>query len=143
MLFDEKELRSSFEENSEGLAPEEFLKEKCKALLNLWLNTGNDAFKQVGPYWEVLNPLLAKYAPDEYERYSNLVGGLDYVDKDVLSAYNYNDEILNFMAALAYMGMRQASMQSQNDVHLIELRGNEIPYIPNQRIDPDYYNGRG
>lgn len=142
MLYDQKFLEDKFKEISEGKSPEGFLKEKCPELVNSFLQAGKDFYRQTGPYWEVLRPILQKYSPEEYKRMENLAGDLDVVDSIVMGNYNYGSDELNFIAALQYMEMRFETMAEPNQPHLIELNGEEKAYIPNYSLDNEFYNGR-
>ena len=63
MKYNPKDLQKTYEENSDGLTPEEFLKDRTKMyLLNLLEIDENGIFyKQTGPYWETLYGVLKKY----------------------------------------------------------------------------------
>lgn len=144
MKFSEEDLRNTFEENSDGLSEEEFLKDRTKLYLQNLLQTDNGMklFRQAGPYWETFCPILKKYAPAELAVYERFAGPFDYFNEKVKAEYDHKNDLLNFLAALAYQEMRYNTMQNPNEVHLIEVDGEEIPYMPNQNIDVDQYFGR-
>jgi hypothetical protein len=146
MKYNPQDLKATYEENSDGLTPEEFLKDRTMLFLQNLLETdnGKKLYRQTGPYWETLYPVFKKYAPQELlAEYERRAGPFDYFNEAVKAEYDYKDDLLNFMAALKYQETRFDTMQSPEDVHLIELDGEEYAYIPNQNIDQDQYFGRG
>ena len=145
MKYSEEYLQKNFEENNEGLAADAFMKDRTKLyLLNLLeVNQGRNYYKQTGPYWENLYLVLKKYAPQQLAEYERQAGPFDYFNEEVRAEYDYKDDLLNFMAALAYQQERFDSLQQPDEVHYIELGGNEeFIYTPNQNIDQDQYLGR-
>ena len=145
MKFSEEDLQQTYEENSDGLTPEEFLEDRTKLFLQNLLETdnGKKLYRQTGPYWETLHTVFKKYAPELLAEYERQAGPFDYFNEAVKAEYEYKDDLLDFMAALAYQGMRYDTMQRPEDVHLIELAGDDdYAYIPNQNIDQDQYLGR-
>lgn len=146
MKYNPQDLKATYEENADGLTPEEFLKDRTKLyLLNLLETDENGTFyKQTGPYWETFYEVLKKYAPFQLDAYERRAGKFTYFDERVRAEYDYKDDLLNFMAALAYQGMRYDTMQNPDEVHLIELgEEDDYAYMPNQSIDQDQYFGRG
>lgn len=145
MKFSAEDLQETYEENSDGLTPEEFLKDRTKLYLQNLLETdnGKKLYRQTGPYWENLYPVLQKYTPELLAEYERQTGPFDYFNEEVKAEYDHKDDLLNFMAALAYQGMRYDTMQRPEDVHLIELGEiDDYAYIPNQNIDQAQYLGR-
>ncbi|MDQ7818658.1 MAG: hypothetical protein RDU14_16655 [Melioribacteraceae bacterium] len=145
MKFSAEDLQQTFEENSDGLTPEEFLKDRVKLSLQTLVETdnGRKLYRQAGPYWENVYPVFKKYAPELLAEYERQAGPFDYFNEAVKAEYDYKDDLLNFMAATAYQEMRYDTMQRPEDVHIIELDGNDdFAYIPNQNIDQAQYLGR-
>ncbi len=143
-MYPKKLLQNNFENAAEGKSPEEFLREKTEMLLKLWIenDTGSGLYKNTGPFWETLYEILRKYQPELLSDYSRIVGDFSYFNDEIKSEYDYGRDELNFMAALQYMNDWMNSYHSSNEVHLVELNGEEIPYMPNQNIDTDQYFGR-
>lgn len=145
MKYDPEDLQETFEENNNGLTPEEFLKDRVKLYLQNLLETdnGRKLYRQTGPYWENLYPVFKKYAPELLAEYERQAGPFNYFNEAVKAEYDYKDDLLNFMAASAYQEMRYDTMQRPDEVHFIEL-GDEDNYVymPNQNIDQDQYLGR-
>lgn len=144
MKYDVKDLEQTFEENSDGLKPEKFLRQRIKLYLQNLLQTdnGRKLYRQTGPYWENLYPVFKKYSPELLAEYERLAGPFDYFNEQVKAEYDYKDDLLNFLAALAYQEMRYDTMQDASAIHFIEVGGNEIAYMPNQNIDQNQYLGR-
>jgi hypothetical protein len=145
MKYDVEYLQKNFEENNDGLTPIAFLKDRTKLyLLNLLeVDQGRNFYKQTGPYWENLYLVLKKYAPEQLAEYERQAGPFDYFNEEVRTEYDFKDDLLNFMAALAYQQERFDSRQIPDEVHYIELGDNEeFVYVPNQSIDQDQYSGR-
>lgn len=144
MIFDEEFLMDNYRQNSDGLSPEEFLEDRVPMLLGVWIDTdnGKKIFRQVGPYWETLHEILRKFAPDEFEEYERIAGPFTYFNEEVKKQYDYRNNLLNFMAALAYQEKRYQSLSDAGDVHILIVDGEDVPYMPNQNIDPNYYHGR-
>jgi hypothetical protein len=146
MKYDPKDLQATYEENSDVLAPEEFLKDRTKLYLQNLLETdnGKKLYRQTGPYWENFYPVLQKYAPELLAEYERQAGPFDYFNEEVKVEYDYKYDLLNFMAALAYQGMRYDTMQGPDEVHLIELGDeDDYAYMPNRNIDQDQHFGKG
>jgi hypothetical protein len=145
MKYNPKDLQETYEANSDGLTPEEFLKDRTKLFLQNLLETdnGRKLYRQTGPYWENLYPVFKKYAPELLAEYERQAGPFDYFNEAVKVEYDYKNDLLNFMAALAYQGMRYDTMQNPEDVHILEIDGDDYAYIPNQNIDQDQHFGRG
>ena len=118
------------------------MEKKVKQLLSLWLTLPENAFKQTGPYWEALIRILEKYAPMEYSKYESFAGPFEHENRDVLLTYDLGSDEKNFDAALEYMSARQNSITPPDDVHIIEIDGDDYAYVPNMRIDQDEYFGR-
>lgn len=144
MIFEKEYLLKNYRENSDGLNPEDFLEERVPMLLDTWIEVerGKKVFRQVGPYWEVLYTILKQYAPDEFKEYERLAGPFDFFNEEVKKQYDYQDNLLNFMAALAYQEKRYQSFSDAADLHIIELNGKDYTYLPNQNIDQNQYFGR-
>jgi len=145
MKFSEEQLRETFEENNDGLKPEQFLKDRTKLWLQNLLETdnGKKIYRQTGPYWENLYPIFEKYTPELLAEYERQAGPFDYFNEAVKAEYDYKEDLLNFLAALAYMEMRYDNLQRPDDVHFIELGENDnYVYMPNQNIDQNQYLGR-
>ncbi len=118
------------------------MEKKCKELLKLWLTLPENTFKYSGPYWEALKQVLKKYAPEEFGKYEAFAGPFEYENGDVLKAYDLGDDESNFEAAMEYIGIRQNSMLQPDSAHIIEVDGEDMAYIPNERMDQDEYFGR-
>jgi hypothetical protein len=144
LKYDTEDLKETYEENSDGLTPEEFLRDRTKMyLLNLMeVDQGRKFYKQTGPYWETLYPVLKKYAPLQLAVYERQAGPFDYWNEAVKTEYDYKDDLLNFMAALAYQEVRFDAMYTPEDVHILEIDGDDYAYIPNQNIDQAQFFGR-
>lgn len=120
------------------------IQEKIKNLLKLWIATdnGQNLYKYTGGFWEVLYPLMQKYAPEELQEYESIVGPFEYFDPSVKKAVQSGIEDTDFRNAITYMNSRLTCTTSQ-DVHLIDLGEDSIvPYLPNQNIDKQHYWGR-
>ncbi|MBN1639524.1 MAG: hypothetical protein JW866_11180, partial [Ignavibacteriales bacterium] len=100
-------------------------------------------FKFTGMFWEVLCPLLKKYAPEKFKELERRQGPFGYFDENVREEIDYKNDILNFMAALRYMNERIDMMYTPDDIHYIEIDGDDYPYMPNQWLDKDFILGRG
>ncbi len=144
MLFDKEYLRKQFEENSEGLSEGKFIEKKASQLLNIWIehDKGEEFYKNTGPYFEVFYEILKKYVPEKLLEYEKLIKPIDFFSEEVKREYNYNSDILNFMASLSYLSEREMNISSPQDVHYIELGGIEVPYMPNSNIDKNQFLGR-
>lgn len=126
--------------------PKKTLQERCKALLDIWNanEDGTGRYKYTGGYWEVLYPLLDKYAPGELARYEELLSEqFDYFNERVKAAIDTGNEEENFRNAVNYMNSRMQSMYTAGSIHQIDLGDDEIlGYLPNQNIDQSEYWGR-
>jgi hypothetical protein len=144
MIFDKKEIKKKFISESKGLTPEDFLKDRCKRILDFWIKNDRsyNLYKQSGPYWENLNVILKKYSPELYKEYERIVGPFSFTNTKVKKEYDYGEDTLNLVAALIYMEIRNESLQDPDKVHYIEIDGDDIPYIPNQYLDIDLFLGR-
>ena len=144
MKYDPEDLRETYEENSDGLSPDEFLADRTKLYLQNLLQTdnGQKLFRQTGPYWETLYFILQKYAPAELVVYERFAGPFNSFDETVKAEYDHKDDLLNFMAALAYQEMRFDTLQNPDEVHILEVDNDDYAYIPNQNIDQERYFGR-
>ncbi len=126
--------------------PKKTLQERCKTLLGIWNanEDGSGQYKFTGGYWEVLYPLLKKYAPEELKRYQNLLSEeFNYFDERVKAKVDTGDEEQNFRNAVNYMNNRIRNMYAAGSEHQIDLGDDEIiAYLPNQNIDQNDYWGR-
>lgn len=122
------------------------LEERCNILLHVWMlkEKGRGEYKFCGGYWEVLYPLLQKYAPEKLKEYERMLPDtFDYFDPRVKAALDAGDEESNFRNAVNYMNDRISSLYTTSSVHQIELGDDEIlAYVPNQNIDQNQYWGR-
>lgn len=112
--------------------------EKCKQLLRLWISheNGEGHYKLTGAYWEVLLPILEKYAPDELEVYSQYVGeDFDLQNLQVKQTVDKGIEDTNYRNAIKYLNHRMDSYATPQDPHYVDLGDdNIVAYIPNQAI---------
>ena len=144
MDYTKESLQKNYEDNSDGLSPVEFFKSRCALLLEMWIehDNGRNFYKNTGPYWENLLEILEKYSPDLFSKFVLKVGPFDITNDDVREAYDYGSDLLNLMAALACMSIRDAAYSKPDEPHIIELNGEEIPYEPNRFLDYNQYFGR-
>ncbi len=121
------------------------LDERCRILLRVWMTNeqGRGEYKYCGGYWEVLYPLLRKYAPEQLDSYERMLPeNFDYFDDRVHEILDSGSEEKNFRNAVNYMNARMA-MYYPESVHHIEMGDDEIlAYVPNQNIDQNDYWGR-
>lgn len=122
------------------------VKQLADSLLQNWNETenGEGLFKFTGGYWEVLHPILKKYAPKQLAEYEKAAGEtFDYFNEEVKKSLATGDEETDIKNAIDYLNGRLEQYATANDVHIIDLGDdNIIPYMPNQDIDPSDYFGR-
>jgi len=123
-----------------------YVKKLANTLLDTWLKSenGEGLFRYAGGYWEVLLPILKKYAPDKLKRYENMLcEEFTYSNERVKELLDKGDEEKNIRNAVKYINHRIDSYCTPSEIHFIEDENGEIiPYMPNQSIDIDQYFGR-
>jgi hypothetical protein len=114
------------------------IKEKCKSLIRVWIQqeNGDGVYKLTGGYWEVLLPILEKYAPNELAEYGQLLGeNFDIRNQQVKTLLDMGLEETNYKNALEFMNERIDMFATPQDPHYIDLGDdNIIAYIPNQAV---------
>lgn len=144
MLYDPNYLIEQYKDNSDGLSEEEFIKDRANQLLDIWIEqeSGQELYKNIGPYFEVFYPILKKYVPEKLTEYEKKVKQIDFFNEEVKKEYDYNSDIINFIASLSYLEEANLSNHFTQDVHYILLNNNTVPYMPNSNIDINQYLGR-
>lgn len=112
------------------------LSEKCRRLLLQWRanEQGEGLFRLTGPYWEVLYPILLKYAPNQLHAYENLImEEFEVFNDDVKEVVDVGNEEKNYRNAIKYMNAREDMYATPLDPHYITIKnGDELEYIPNR-----------
>lgn len=117
------------------------LEEKCKQLLNLWISqNAKGIFKMTGPYWEVLYPILLKYAPAELKKYE-IIAGEKFItfNEKVKQLVESGDEDADFGHAITFLNQQLDNYAVPNDMHFVDIDGETIQYLPNQIENKDYW----
>lgn len=140
MLYEKSYLMQTFKENSEGMTESKFIGEKASEILDLFLehDNGKRFYRYFGPYWEKMYQLFLKYCSEKLDKYENIAGPFEAFNEEIESKFDYGSEILNFMAALQYYDVRTSGRHLPEEPHILEIDGQEIPYLPNQYIDKTY-----
>ena len=90
-------------------------------------------FRLTGPYWEVLHPILLKYAPTDLCRYENLrIEVFEIFNDEIKVLVDTGNEEKNYRNAIKYMGSRIDMYTLPSDYHYIDLKsGDSVKYMPN------------
>ncbi|MBD2019316.1 hypothetical protein H6F43_03850 [Leptolyngbya sp. FACHB-36] len=127
MLYDADELEQRAAEALKGRTPEEFLTLGTERLTN-WLRRNPRSWMAFGPYWAVMQSLLQTYQPD-------YVPAATWNDgnpaPDFLSRYNYNNDLLNWVAGMSYLNREGDVFSDPEQPHSIQLPDDsQALYIP-------------
>lgn len=124
------------------------LSDVCPKIINNWIDNydkfGELMHNYTGGYWEVLYPVLKKYAPEKLEEYAKLIGQeFEIFNERVKELVDSGDEMTNYKNAIEYLNAC-FSYTNCNDVHYVadEENDEDIPYLPNQNIDIKQHLGR-
>lgn len=145
MVYTKEALIEYYVETANGRQEEEYVREGVNALLDNWISEdqGEGLYKLTGRFWEVLHPILKKYATAKLSKYEEIVGNFEIFDERVKKLVDYDDELCNWMASVLNYNSR-FSFASPNDVDVVNdpETDDDIAYLPNQEIDTNAYLGR-
>ncbi|MCX6170647.1 MAG: hypothetical protein NTX65_15000 [Ignavibacteriales bacterium] len=145
MVYMKQALIEYYADTANGRQKEEYVCEGVNALLDNWVveDQGIGLYKLTGRFWEVLYPILKKYAPIKLVEYEKLVGEFEVFNERVKKLVDYDDELCNWIASILNYNSR-FSFASPNDVDLVNdpVTDDDIAYLPNQEIDTNAYLGR-
>ncbi|MBD3411282.1 MAG: hypothetical protein GF419_13890, partial [Ignavibacteriales bacterium] len=136
MRYETDELRKYYNRTKRGKAPVAYLTDLVKKTLDEWIkkDKGEGRFRQTGPYWEALYPILEKRAKAKLNAYAEIAGPFNTFNPRVRKEYEYDEELLNVVAAILKMKQREAAKTPTEQPHEIEIRGGAILYTPNEKI---------
>lgn len=145
MVYTKQALIDYYVETANGRQEEEYVHDGVNTLLDNWISEdqGEGLYKLTGRFWEVLHPILKKYAPEKLVKYENIVGEFEIFDERVKKLVDYDDELCNWIASVLNYNSR-FSYSSVTDVDLVNdpATDDDIAYLPNQVIDTNAYLGR-
>lgn len=126
-MYNREELNAIARGAMKGKTAAQYVKQGTTELVKLL--GGNPKFWQCfGPYWGIVQALLAKHQPDFKmpAEWNNEEPPPDY-----LSHYDYGDDGLNLVAALQYLNRDGDYLAHPDQPHSIELAdGSDALYMP-------------
>lgn len=122
MLFDRSELENLKSQLAQTYSPEQYCSKAADSIVAM-LDRNSQSWKHFGPYWPVVQTLLARYRPDVPTHNWG-------TPPDYLSHYTYNDPMTDAIAALHYLN-RDEYLAPLGTPHSIEMPdGSNALYEP-------------
>lgn len=122
MRFDQLELEALQSQLVQGHTPERYCKKAADSIATM-LSQNSQAWKRFGPYWPVVRGLLNEHRPDVPTPWGD--------PPDYLAHYDYQDPMLNTIAALRYLSRDGEYLAPLGSPHSIELAdGSNALYDP-------------
>jgi hypothetical protein len=131
--FVEKEARKILKD--QNTTERTFLSQSAPKLVNnVLLKQPHDFWNNFGMYWWNLETILREYAPKDFRKFVQSIGGEDFLgrDDDTKKQYDYGTDMFNWVAALSYLEWRADNYQTGGgNVHTTtDNKGNERDYVP-------------